>query len=99
MWKNGEFRCDGCGESLGKILSEIPLVMGTSKRDERHFCDGQCYRVSLGKDLLSKICPQCHQTMLEGHPERRGWVKCPVCGFACEESSLRGFHEDCFSRF
>lgn len=35
-------------------------------------------------DLKEKICEICHVAMLEPHPDKYQWFRCPVCGFQKE---------------
>lgn len=34
--------------------------------------------------LNADVCPNCHVTILEYHPELPKWKKCSICGY-CEK--------------
>lgn len=33
------------------------------------------------EELYKRVCPECHTSLLDQHPEHHGQVKCRTCGF------------------
>jgi hypothetical protein len=93
MKKNGKYYCDECEKFISESISDAPFVSGLV--DKKHYCGGGCYVIKSNKEILSKVCPKCHQAILMTHYEKRGFVKCSICGFCVEEKNTLQCHEAC----
>jgi endogenous inhibitor of DNA gyrase (YacG/DUF329 family) len=71
-------QCDYCGK-------ELEITAFKARSSKRHFCDDECYRQYLRKDLVHLICPICGKpfTRKKSAVEKSKDINTMTCSVSC----------------